>query len=279
MLDRAGIGRLTRMMARHYPRTWAFIGRRFSTAEYLGLHLTIGLLLSVVALWIFAGIAEDVVHHDPITQFDMEVARALHAHDSPAILTIATTLTLAGSPMVIVPLALVVGAMLIRRRQWVFLTGWLTALAGGAALDGALKVLFRRPRPMWSDPWAIAQGWSFPSGHAMGSLVAYGMIAYLAVATRRQWSVRLALIGGLSLLILAIGLTRLYLGVHYFSDVVGGYAAGAVWLATCVSACEVARRRSRALGQDLEVGNRDEPPDVSGADEGQPPPVDAEISK
>ena len=83
----------------------------------------------------------------------------------------------------------------------------------------------------------------------MGSLVAYGMIAYLVIAEWPRWSVRLAVIGGVTLLVLLIGLTRLYLGVHYFSDVVGGYAAGAVWLATCISACEVARRRSRSVAQ------------------------------
>jgi len=248
-LERLGVGRATRAISRRFPRSWAFLGRRFSTVEYLGLHLTIGLLLSLMALWIFAGIAEDVIHHDPITQFDIELANALHSYTSSTVLRIATTLTLAGSPMVIVPLALVVGAILIRKRAWVFLLGWLTALAGGAALDGALKLLFRRPRPVWEDPWAVAHGWSFPSGHAMGSLVTYGMIAYLAVATRREWPQRVAVIGAMALLIVLIGLTRLYLGVHYFSDVVGGYAAGAVWLASCISACEVARRRSRPRAQ------------------------------
>jgi membrane protein DedA with SNARE-associated domain/membrane-associated phospholipid phosphatase len=248
-LEHLGVGRMTRAIARAYPRFWAFLGRRFSTVEYLGLHLTIGLFLSLGALWVFASIAEDIVHHDPITRFDIALANALHSYSSAAVLTVATTITLAGSPRVIVPLALVVGAILIRRRHWVFLFGWLTALVGGAALDGALKLLFRRPRPVWDDPWAVAHGWSFPSGHAMGSLVAYGMIAYLAVAEWPRLSVRLAVIGGMSLLILLIGLTRLYLGVHYFSDVVGGYAAGAVWLASCVSACEVARRRSRSRAQ------------------------------
>ena len=248
-LERLGVGRVTHAIAHRYPRSWAFLGRRFSKVEYLGLHLTVGLLLSLGALWLFASIAKDVVHHDPITRFDVELANALHSHGSPTVLTIATSITLAGSPMVIVPLALVVGAILIRRRQWVFLVGWLTALVGGAALDGALKILFRRPRPVWNDPWAMAHGWSFPSGHAMGSLVAYGMIAYLVIAEWPQWSVRLAVIGGVTLLVLLIGLTRLYLGVHYFSDVVGGYAAGAVWLATCISACEVARRRSRSVAQ------------------------------
>jgi undecaprenyl-diphosphatase len=245
-LDRVGISRALQAMARRFPRSSAFLGRRFSTAEYLGLHLTLGLLLSLAALWVFANIAEDVIHHDPITQFDLTFAHALHSYNSNAVLSIATTLTLAGSPVVILPLALIVGAILIQRRQWIFLWGWLTGLAGGAALDTALKMMFRRPRPVWETPWAVAHGWSFPSGHAMGSLVAYGMIAYLAVATRREWSLRIAVIGGSSLLILLIGLTRLYLGVHYFSDVMGGYAAGAVWLASCISACEVARRRSRS---------------------------------
>jgi membrane-associated phospholipid phosphatase len=82
----------------------------------------------------------------------------------------------------------------------------------------------------------------------MGSLVAYGMLAYLLVREVHGRRRRLAVIACATLLILLIGLSRMYLGVHYFSDVIGGYAAGVVWLAACISGLEVVRRRPRSLG-------------------------------
>jgi undecaprenyl-diphosphatase len=79
----------------------------------------------------------------------------------------------------------------------------------------------------------------------MGSLVAYGMLAYLLVRELHGRRPRLAVIAGATVLVLLIGLSRIYLGVHYFSDVIGGYAAGVVWLAACISGLEVARRKPR----------------------------------
>ena len=97
---------------------------------------------------------------------------------------------------------------------------------------------------MWGLPLLTARGWSFPSGHAMGSLVAYGMLAYLLLReTHLGRHQRMLVIISAALLVLLIGLSRLYLGVHYFSDVIGGYAAGVVWLAACISGLEIVRRR------------------------------------
>jgi undecaprenyl-diphosphatase len=102
--------------------------------------------------------------------------------------------------------------------------------------------MFHRTRPTWDVPLLTARGWSFPSGHAMGSLVAYGMLAYLLVRDPKGRPPRMAIVAGAVTLVLLIGLSRMYLGVHYFSDVVGGYAAGMVWLAACITGLEVARR-------------------------------------
>jgi undecaprenyl-diphosphatase len=110
-------------------------------------------------------------------------------------------------------------------------------------MDQVLKRVFHRPRPAWDLPILIARGWSFPSGHAMGSLVAYGMLVYLIVRTMGHARRRLALAGCALVLVLLIGLSRMYLGVHYFSDVVAGYAAGTVWLTACITGLEVVRRR------------------------------------
>jgi membrane protein DedA with SNARE-associated domain/membrane-associated phospholipid phosphatase len=231
-----------------YPNVWSFVARRFAATEYLGLHLTIGLGLSLGALWLFGGIAEDIIHHDPLTQFDLTIADAFHRHASPTGVAIAQGVSLLGSPAFVAAWGLVVVGLLLVRRQPLLLGGWIAALAGGGLLDVALKQVFHRTRPSWEVPLLTARGWSFPSGHAMGSLVAYGMLAYLLSREMHGRRQRLAVIACATLLILLIGLSRMYLGVHYFSDVIGGYAAGAVWLAACVSGLEVVRRKPRNLG-------------------------------
>jgi len=245
-IGRVGRWTLVRRVRERYPQAWAFLSRRFAAGEYLGLHLTIGLLLSLGALWLFGGIAEDVIHHDPITAFDVTVANLMHEHASPTLTEIAKGITLLGSPAFIVPWGLIAAFILLSRRDYLTAGGWVAALLGGALLDGVLKQIFHRPRPIWDVPIISARGFSFPSGHAMGSLVAYGMLAYLVWRELPHAWGRMALAGGTLVLVLLIGLTRMYLGVHYFSDVIAGYAAGTVWLAACITGLEVVRRRPSA---------------------------------
>jgi membrane protein DedA with SNARE-associated domain/membrane-associated phospholipid phosphatase len=237
--------RLIRGIGARHPKASAFVARRFAATEYLGLHLTIGLVLSLGALWLFGGISEDIVHHDPLTQFDLTIADALHRHSSPAGVQIAKGVSLLGSPAFISAWGLVVVLLLLARRQYLLLGGWVAALAGGGLLEVELKRVFHRTRPVWDVPQLTATGWSFPSGHAMGSLVAYGMLAYLLVRKVDRRGQRLGIIACAVLLVLLVGLSRMYLGVHYFSDVIGGYAAGVVWLAACISGLEVVRRKPR----------------------------------
>jgi len=226
-----------------YPRAWTFVAARFARGEYLGVHLTIGFVISLAGLWLFGGITEDVIHHDPLTQFDMALLDWLHGHATPTGYAIFHAITLLGSPVTLTVLALGVGFLLAIRRQWILLGGWLTAFVGGGLLDEVLKLVIRRPRPPYAAAFLQHYSWSFPSGHAMGALIGYGMLAYVLVVLwihSRRTQIAVVLVA--ALLIVAIGLSRLYLGVHYFSDVVGGYAAGLLWLSACISGLEVARR-------------------------------------
>ncbi len=226
-----------------YPRAWTFVAARFARTEYLGLHLTIGFVISLAGLWLFGGITEDVIHHDPLTQFDVTLLNWVHGRATPAGYAISNAISLLGSPVTMSMLALGVGVLLAARRQWILLGGWLAAFAGGGLLDEVLKLVIRRPRPPYAAAFLPQESWSFPSGHAMGSLIGYGMLAYvLVVLWIHPRRTQLSVVLGAALLIVAIGLSRLYLGVHYFSDVVGGYAAGLLWLSACISGLEVARR-------------------------------------
>lgn len=232
-----------RPLAKRYPRAWKFASARLSPVGYLGLHLTIGILVSILALWLFGGVLEDVVAGDPLTRFDERLAAELHARATPMGVQLFRGISLLGSPGTWSVLALVVLAVLLLRRERILAAGWVAAIMGGGVLDVALKVLVHRPRPVFPDPYALVPGWSFPSGHSMGSLVGYGMIAYFVVLRVRDPRARAAVIGVATALVALVGLSRMYLGVHYFSDVVGGFTAGIVWLSACITGLEVSRRR------------------------------------
>ncbi|WP_168058315.1 phosphatase PAP2 family protein [Candidatus Manganitrophus noduliformans] len=231
-------------LRRRFPRLWAFLGRRLSPEGYLGLHLTIGLALILAALFLFADLAEEIWSGDEIAFFDQALARALREHATPTALRVFSAITWLGNVSVLAALGIAVGLLLVVLRRKFLLAGWMTALMGGGLLNVALKALFRRARPVLPSPFVTESGWSFPSGHAMGALIAYGMLAYVLVilfnGRGRRWIVLTA-----ALLVLLIGASRMYLGVHYFSDVIAGYVAGMAWLATCIAGAEIARRHRR----------------------------------
>jgi membrane protein DedA with SNARE-associated domain/membrane-associated phospholipid phosphatase len=216
--------------------------RRLTPGQYLGLHLTVGLMAAAGCLWLFGGLAEDLLTNDPLVRFDRAVATYLHSLATPPLTTFFLVITAFGSIEAIALLGLLVAADLAWRRRWVSLVTWLVAAGGSAVLSQLLKGLFARPRPFFEHPLLIEKSYSFPSGHAMESLVVYGMLAYFVVLALESWRARTAVVFGTALLVLLIGLSRMYLGVHYFSDVVAGYAAGGVWLSALITGAETIRR-------------------------------------
>ena len=224
-----------------------FIVRRLSHDEYLGLHLTVGLLLSLCLLGVFAVIAHSVHRSVTLNSFDTSLGLKLQEdrQASPITRTLVIGITELGSVPMMVALSVLGALVLLVRRHRLLALVWLIAIAGGGLLDMCLKDLFERERPPFRDPFIDTTTKSFPSGHSMGSLIGYGLLAYLLVlALPRVW-MRISAVCGLTLLVLAIGFSRVYLGAHYVSDVLGGYAVGGVWLATCITAVETMRRRSR----------------------------------
>ena len=189
--------------------------------------------------------AEDVLTGDPLVFFDQTVATTLHEMASPPLTTFFLIVTAFGSVETIALLGLLVAGVLAWRRSWLMMGTWLAAVVGGQLLDQILKQFFARPRPYFEHPLLLESSYSFPSGHTMESLVVYGMLAYFAVLALESWRARTAVVFGAALVVLLIGLSRMYLGVHYFSDVVAGYAAGGVWLSALITGAETVRRAKR----------------------------------
>ena len=218
--------------------------RRLTPGEYLGLHLTVGLLMAVGSLWFFSDLAEDVVTNDSLVRFDQAVAITLHDLATPALTKFFLVITAMGSVEMLTLLGLIVTVMYGLRRRWLHIGTWLAALVGGGILNQLLKGLFARPRPYFADPLLSETDYSFPSGHAMISLIAYGVLVYFAVLALQSWRASMAAIFGAGLLVVLIGISRMYLGAHYFSDIVAGFAAGGVWLSALITGMETIRRRN-----------------------------------
>ena len=236
---------VARLRAR-YDAKLRWLLRRLTPGQYLGLHLTLGLLAAAGCLWLFGGVAEDVVTGDPLVRVDRSVAGYLHSAATPSLTTFFLIVAAFGSVETLTVVGLVGAAVLARQRRWPLLGTWLVAVAGTAVLDHLLKRLFARPRPFFEHPLLVESSYSFPSGHAMGALVVYGMLAYFAVLALRVWKWRVGAVFAAALLVMLIGLSRMYLGVHYLSDVAAGYAAGGVWLSVLITAAETVRRGKRA---------------------------------
>ncbi len=226
-----------------YQRVLRFLRARFRRGEYLGLHLTIGFLISLAGLLLFLLIARQVVGERSLTLLDLSVYQWLHRHATIVGYGTWSVISSLGSGPAFVWIGVGVAALLTIRKHYLLLAVWAIALLGGGGLDYLLKETFERPRPAAAMDFLTRFSWSFPSGHSMGSLIGYGMLAYvISVEFTTSREVRRWIIAFCAILVLAVGLSRLYLGVHYLSDVLAGFCAGGLWLTACITGLEVARR-------------------------------------
>ena len=159
--------------------------------------------------------------------------------------TFFTIMTIIGGPLGLAVLLTIIAATLAIKRRWRWLIYLAITAGGGALLNLELKRYFARARPDVAEMLRRANGYSFPSGHAMGSAVAFGALAYLAFRAIRSWPAKAAVIAFLYTLLAAVALSRVYLGVHWISDVLAGVTAGTVWVTTTTVAYETVRRIRR----------------------------------
>jgi membrane-associated phospholipid phosphatase len=194
-----------------------------------GLLLLGALLAAVLALFIFGWLAEEMLEGDT-QKIDLFVRTVVHQHSTPGLTRLMQGFSFLGSVGTVSVLCLVIlGAFLyFRRFRMASLLG--ITMLGMAVLDEALKLAFRRSRPVaFFGP--TPGSYSFPSGHAFGALCFYGVLAAIITTRMRGAAVKGCVWTGAFLLIGMIGFSRIYLGVHYPSDVIAGYCAGAVWVA------------------------------------------------
>jgi membrane-associated phospholipid phosphatase len=210
----------------------------------LGTQLGAGALLLVLAAWLFGAIAEDVVSGDRLTLVDAAIAQWLHRHATAPLTNAMLLVTRLHSTVAVACYATLAGLWLWRRRDWRGLTTVFLCVGGGLALNALVKLAFHRARPVFDEPLLTLSSYSFPSGHVAGSTILYGLgVAWVFGRTRRAFWRALAVVGALAMIVL-VAFSRMYLGVHYLSDVAAAFAEGVAWLAICLSALAAFWRRA-----------------------------------
>lgn len=189
-----------------------------------------GFAAATVALLVFAWLARQVLSGERF-YFDGMVRDSVHAWATPALTGTMRVITQLGSPVTLIALTVFIIwrlALAGRRHAAVLLV---IAGIGSEALDGLLKLLFHRQRPDPFFGYPLPDSFSFPSGHAISSVCFYGVIAAIVTARMKSPIASALMWAGALILAVLVGFSRIYLGVHYPSDVAAGFAAGIVWVA------------------------------------------------
>ncbi len=223
-----------------------FVRARLSPRGYLGLQLTLGTLVLLGASWLFGGITEDVIHEDPLTVVDRVIAGWFEMYSVPELKRVMLSISQVHNTIPITAIGVAMAVFLAWKRQWTWLVGLTTVVPGGMLLNVATKEIIARPRPHLRDLAIALTSYSFPSGHAAAATLLYGFVAVYLIAHIRAWRWRVMIALVAFFLIVMVGFSRVYLRLHYLSDVLAGIAESVAWLALCLTAMDTFRQRARA---------------------------------
>ena len=223
------------------------VQRRLRPAGAVLLYGAAGFALVLGAALLFAEIAEHLGPGGAMARADAALAESIRVHVNPVILRAFAVVTHFGDVLSMSLLGVVVALLLWQRRQPALALGWVLAVGGNALLNPLLKRVFERVRPVHEHGLVSELGWSFPSGHTSSSTVAYGMLAYIAIRTLPpRWHLPAVLTA--AALAFSVGCSRIFLQVHFASDVAAGFASGTAWLTVCIVSVELGRHYRRPAG-------------------------------
>jgi membrane protein DedA with SNARE-associated domain/membrane-associated phospholipid phosphatase len=243
-----------------YQRQLAFLARRLQPQGAVGLTLTLTAVALVAAGWAFGALLQDVVAHDELALIDAPVQRFFVAHREAWLTPLMRGATNLGNAAVLIGLILVVGLVWwARARTWRPLGLLAGAYLGAWVLSDTVKDLTRRARPPAAQAIGHWTGYAFPSGHTSKAAAVYGMLAALLAAATPRWGRKVSVWTAAVLLAGLVGLSRLYLGAHWLTDVLGALTLGAAWLFVLLTATRTVDAL-RAAPSDAQPAPPDRPP-------------------
>jgi undecaprenyl-diphosphatase len=218
---------------------------KFRYRDYLpvAVVLLIGIVATSIAGDAFLDLAERLHSESSrMHEIDREVHDWARAAEDAGDTRFFTTLTVIGTPVGLGFIVAAVMAVLVLRGHWRWAVYLLFTVGVGGLLNLQLKAYFERARPNLAEALRQAHGYSFPSGHAMGSTITFAALSYVAFRAIANWRWRAAAVAFAVTMIAAIASSRIYLGVHWISDIGAGIAAGTIWFAATTVAYETFRR-------------------------------------
>ena len=219
-----------------YPRFFAFLNSRLTTKRFNGLTLT---TLSIAFVYIFFSLMDttvSILKKGVLFKFDLMLASLVAYFRDISIIKVMLFITMFGNEKVIILLSIAAIIIFVIYKKKSYISPFLISIAGSVATTWSIKYLLHRPRPY--EAYYQAIGFSFPSGHSTIAVAFYGFITYAFISNLKGIKLKLnALIIGL-IIIMLIGVSRIYLDVHYASDVWAGYLIGALWLIIAIGICE-----------------------------------------
>jgi membrane-associated phospholipid phosphatase len=203
---------------------------------FFGFSAALGLLVTAAGAAVTGALVEDVTDGDGVALVDRPVASFVAAHRSGALTVVMRAASIAGGPVVLAIITAAAGVLLgfLWRRWWPVAVAGVT-VAGDGALTAVFKQVLGRSRPPLAHALAAADGYAFPSGHAAVAAAAFGVLAWLCTARLRSWAGRVAIWVVAAVLAALVGISRVYLGVHWTTDVLGGWTVGTCWLAVVIT--------------------------------------------
>lgn len=234
--------------AERWWRRWRdFVLRRLDRESELGLRLTINVVLFAAAIWLLGGLLDAVLDNRTLAAWDRATNGWFHQHAAPSAMRAFAVITLIGTPGSWIVVGLVAIWLLWRHRgDWLLFWVWLAINLGGGVVQYVLKISVHRTRPEYAAQYLHGNSYSFPSGHTMDTTITFTMLAFVLsrlydLPGKRRASLYIAA----AALIVLVGFSRIYLGVHYPSDVFGGFAAGLAWLTAGLATVHVVSTRRR----------------------------------
>jgi membrane-associated phospholipid phosphatase len=226
------------------------VRERVPAGGLLGLRLTAG-LLAVSALGVlFGALLEDVTAGEGIALIDHPVARFVAAHRTSRLTAVMKGVSWVGGPAGIAVFALVcAGVVSVMRRNWSAVIVVTAGTGGIAAINAVLKALIGRSRPPLAQAVDTAAGYAFPSGHAASATATLAVLAYVAMHRLRSTAARSAAWAASAAGAALVSMSRVYLGVHWLSDVLGGMLVGALWATVVVTAWSAYRGSAERRGR------------------------------
>lgn len=234
-----------RKIIARYPRFFRFIKKRLTPDEKFGLGLTFGTIVTLIFIYFFFSVIESFIGQDPLIQSDLRIINLMQIFRIPKFnqfSEVMLLITYLGKWQIVFTGVIVVSVLLFLYKRWHYLVALWLSVTGGEIFVWLVKNLFERPRPPLIHALAPETSYSFPSGHTFVAFSFYGLVVYFLFRRTKSKLIKIFLIIIGVVIITAISLTRIYLGVHWPSDVLASAASGAAWLTAIITTLEIRRK-------------------------------------